>query len=413
MAGKAADDDVVIRVRQRCLQRAGGKGIRALSRQFRIMDDNGNKSLGPDELRTGLADFGIDLSDADFKRLLSVLDTNQDGNVDINEFLKALRGGLGPRRLAVVHRAFRKFDKDGSGVIDLADLRGTYSAEGNPLVVSGRKTAEEVMEDFLSAFDSQSNPDGRVTLEEFEAYYSGLSASIDTDAYFEAMVVAAWQLGDDDASAQAGSVRRPIDPGPKQWGSGEATGPRYVRRYNDIPREDCWMDISIAGDDPVRVVFELFSREAPRTCENFRALCTGEKGKGSRGQPLHYKGLSFHRIVSRFCVQGGDVVRDNGTGQESIYGRRFDDESFTVRHDKEGILSMANTGPNTNGSQFFILLKPAPYLDGKHVAFGRVVQGIEHVRAIGKEGSDCGDPRRRVLIVDCGQCNAPGDSRRH
>eukprot|EP01065_Artemidia_motanka_P048392 TRINITY_DN777_c0_g1_i1.p1 TRINITY_DN777_c0_g1~~TRINITY_DN777_c0_g1_i1.p1 ORF type:complete len:411 (+),score=115.29 TRINITY_DN777_c0_g1_i1:63-1295(+) len=408
----AASNDVVIRVRQRCLLRSGSGGIRALSRQFRIIDDNGNKSLGPEELRTGLADFGIDLTDDDLASLIAAVDKNKDGSVDVTEFLRAIRGGLGPRRLAVVQRAWRKFDVDGSGIIDLDDIRANYDAENNPLVKAGKKTVEEVMQDFLRTFDSQTNPDHRVTQEEFEAYYAGLSASIDTDAYFEAMVIAAWQLDDDHTSASSHGGRRPIDAGAKQFGSAAASGPRYVTRYNRIDSAFCFMDIAVGDRAPERVVFELFAQRAPKTCENFRSLCTGERGTGTKGQPLHYKGLRFHRIVSQFMCQSGDVVRNDGTGQESIYGHRFDDEAFSVKHNKAGILSMANKGPNTNGSQFFILLKEAPYLDGKHVAFGRVVEGMPLVHRIGDQGSDTGRPCSDVTIVECGQCDAPACVRR-
>lgn len=143
------------------------------------------------------------------------------------------------------------------------------------------------------------------------------------------------------------------------------------------------MDIQIATEaEARRVEFELFSNICPRTAENFRALCTGEKGEGKTGKALHYKGCGFHRLIKGFMLQGGDFTAGNGTGGESIYGTKFDDEDFSVGHQTTGLLSMANAGPNTNGSQFFITFKETPWLDGKHTVFGQVSKGIEHVQFI-------------------------------
>ncbi|CAK9154873.1 unnamed protein product, partial [Ilex paraguariensis] len=165
-----------------------------------------------------------------------------------------------------------------------------------------------------------------------------------------------------------------------------------------------FLDISIDRDPVERIVIELFADVAPRTAENFRALCTGEKGIGiTTEKPLHYKGSIFHRIIKGFMVQGGDFSKGNGTGGESIYGGKFADENFKLDHTMPGLLSMANGGPNTNGSQFFIIFKRQPHLDGKHVVFGQVVKGMDVVRKIEQLGTADGKPSAIVKIVDCGE----------
>ncbi|RYZ38069.1 MAG: peptidylprolyl isomerase [Myxococcaceae bacterium] len=164
-----------------------------------------------------------------------------------------------------------------------------------------------------------------------------------------------------------------------------------------------FFDMTIGGAPAGRIVMELFSDDVPRTAENFRALCTGEKGVGRSGKPLHYKGSAFHRVITQFMCQGGDFTAGNGTGGESIYGEKFEDENFKHKHTGPGFLSMANAGKNTNGSQFFLTTVPTPWLDGKHVVFGKVVDGMDVVKKIEAVGSQSGATRQPVVIADSGQ----------
>ncbi|PIA15138.1 hypothetical protein COEREDRAFT_45134 [Coemansia reversa NRRL 1564] len=168
-----------------------------------------------------------------------------------------------------------------------------------------------------------------------------------------------------------------------------------------MPSPRVFFNVAAKGKPLGKITMVLRSDIVPRTAENFRVLCSGEKSK----EGLSYKGSKFHRVIPQFMLQGGDFTNHNGTGGKSIYGAKFADENFKLAHDKPGLLSMANAGPNTNGSQFFITTVPCPWLDGKHVVFGRVADdaSMKVVKEIEALGSANGKTSTPITIEDCGE----------
>ncbi|MFD8001797.1 peptidylprolyl isomerase [Streptomyces mirabilis] len=159
--------------------------------------------------------------------------------------------------------------------------------------------------------------------------------------------------------------------------------------------QNVFFEVSADGEPLGRIEFKLYDDVVPETARNFRELATGQNGFG-------YKGSPFHRVIPDFMLQGGDFTNEDGTGGKSIYGAKFPDENFKLKHTKPGLLSMANAGRNTNGSQFFITTIVTDWLDGKHVVFGEVVEGMDVVKAVEKLGSRSGATSKKIVITDSG-----------
>ena len=168
-----------------------------------------------------------------------------------------------------------------------------------------------------------------------------------------------------------------------------------------------YFDMTIGGLVAGRIEMTLRADVVPKTAENFRCLCTGERGVDVRtNKLLWFRGCSFHRVIPGFMCQGGDITRGNGTGGLSIYGPQFDDENFRLKHAGAGTLSMANAGPGTNSSQFFVCTGPTSFLDGKHVVFGKILAGMDVVSKIEAQGSQSGTPSQKVVIEASGELDA-------
>ena len=215
----------------------------------------------------------------------------------------------------------------------------------------------------------------------------------------DASKAAATPAAGGESPAATTSTTKPEEPVP--------TAPRKGGRDEfgklTMTNTQCFFEVAAGGRKLGRIVFGLYEDDFPKTCENFIKLCEGSNQVSSTGTKLEYKNSNFHRVIPGFMVQGGDITLGNGRGGESIYGPRFEDEGFGLSFKKPFMLAMANAGPNTNGSQFFITTIPTPWLDRIHVAFGEVISGRTVVQEIEKLGSKNGAVKEKITIIDCGK----------
>jgi len=265
-AGGSDPDALVERLRTKLASR-GARGIIGLGKQFRIMDDNNSRSLDLYEFTKAMKDYMLGFNDSEIKSLYGYFDSDRSGSVDYDEFLRALRGPMNPARKKLVAQAYNKLDKDRSGYIDINDIKGVYSAKTHPDVLSGKKTEEQILLEFLETFETHHSirnnnaPDHIVTKEEFEEYYNNISASIDNDQYFELMMNNAWKINDGDRNYGKG------------WSNKDESGPAQKQNQN----------MSAAGGRPGTSSQQTYSR--PQTGARGQAVNSGYGG-GNTGSNI-------------------------------------------------------------------------------------------------------------------------------
>eukprot|EP00906_Rhabdomonas_costata_P025165 RCo036048 len=416
-----AQEQALLKACRQVITRHGYNGLRALVKSLQAQaSPQGTFDLAA--FRSELRRFGVSLTENEWVEVLTASGAQGAPGASLRVFTGAILLTLRGPRLDAVNRAYELLSPDRlSGSLSLDLLLSSYNADGHPWVLEKRTAAKDLLGQFCTMFSRSTNPDGLVSEEEFYAYYAGLSLVTDNDAEFVRTVTGTWKLsgqgrdlettGTTPLSGTLSKTSLAATFTRSNLASSELVnlsidgGKQYLRHYLPGPRTTVFLDVSIGNTGKLhRIVIELLYDVAPKTCENFRCLCTGERGTCRRGLPLHYKGTRFHRIVPGLLVQSGDIVANDGSSGESIYGKSFDDECFAVPHDKPGVVSMVNMfGPNTNSSQFFITTAAAAYLNDRNVAFGHVTDGWEALRLIEGCGTEHGVPFEDVIIQDCGQ----------